>query len=174
MALWLDENNYIRLTRAWRLVIESRDLFAGKHVYRSFTGYAYGQLKRMTSYNKEGYMGQKRKQLVDKFGYDTKNAAHLIRLLRMGIEFLNDGQLYVTRHDASQLLEIKKGKWSLQQVKDEADRLFRTAEHAYICSELPPSPDYDRIDDLAIDVISCALEDNHGTLLLGKEMIKED
>jgi len=35
-----------------------------------------------------GYLGDKRKQLVLKHGYDAKNAAHLIRLLRMGIEFL--------------------------------------------------------------------------------------
>jgi len=52
-------------------------------------------------------MGAKRKSLVEKFGYDTKNAAHLILLLRMGIEFLSVGVLHVKRHDAQELLEIK-------------------------------------------------------------------
>jgi predicted nucleotidyltransferase len=35
-----------------------------------------------------GYMGEKRKAMVRKYQYDVKNAAHLIRLLRMGAEFI--------------------------------------------------------------------------------------
>jgi len=62
-------------------------------------------------------MGTKRKMLVEKYGYDCKNAAHLIRLLRMGVEFLKDGRLYVMREDAKQLIEIKRGEWTLEQVK---------------------------------------------------------
>ena len=39
-----------------------------------------------------GYMGEKRKAMVRKYQYDVKNAAHLIRLLRMGAEFLESGR----------------------------------------------------------------------------------
>jgi len=42
-------------------------------------------------------MGKKRRELVMRVGYDSKNAAHLIRLLRMGIEFLTEGTMYVER-----------------------------------------------------------------------------
>ena len=107
----------------------------------------------------QGYMGAKRKALVDKFGYDTKNASHLIRLLRMGIEFLTDGVLYVERHDARQLLEIKRGEWTLEQVKTEADRLFKLADEAYIKSSLPKEVDRDAINDLCIDVVTTALQE---------------
>ena len=48
-------------------------------------------------YYSGGYMGQKRRELVRRVGYDDKNAAHLIRLLRMGIEFLTEGTIYVER-----------------------------------------------------------------------------
>jgi len=58
-----------------------------------------------------GYMGKKRRELVRRVGYDAKNAAHLIRLLRMGIEFLTEGTLYVERPDAAELLDIKRGVW---------------------------------------------------------------
>src|ERR1043165_9239253 len=58
-----------------------------------------------------GYMGSKRRELVRRIGYDAKNAAHLIRLLRMGIEFLVEGELHVARADAENLLEIKRGEW---------------------------------------------------------------
>src|SRR5688572_25189955 len=54
-----------------------------------------------------GYMGEKRKAMVRKYQYDVKNAAHLIRLLRMGSEFLRTGELQVFRTtDAAELKQI--------------------------------------------------------------------
>ena len=104
---------------------------------------SFSQFKRMSHFNYEGRMGAKRKRLADKFGYDTKNASHLIRLLRMGIEFLTEGRLYVERADAEQLLAIKKGEWSLDRVKQKAERLFLLTEEAYLRSSLPAEPDRD-------------------------------
>lgn len=156
MMLWLNRNHYIKLTAASRLIISNRELFVGRHVYRSFTGYAHSQLKKMERGNKHGFMGAKRKAIVDKFGYDTKNASHLIRLLRMGIEFLKDGELYVYREDAPQLLDIKLGKWTLEKVKMESDRLFKMSEEAYLKSTLPAKPDSKMINQLCVNVIQTA------------------
>lgn len=89
-----------------------------------------------------GYMGEKRKSMVRKYQYDVKNAAHLIRLLRMGAEFLETGVLNVYRtHDADELKRIKRGGWTLEQVKTEAARLFGGIETARQRSPLPPLPD---------------------------------
>jgi len=151
--LWVNENHIIKNTPSGKMLRERRDLFVGKHVYRPFVGYAHAQLHKMTACAFEGYMGEKRKSLVEKFGYDTKNAAHLIRLLRMGIEFLTEGELYVERHDAAQLLEIKRGAWTLEQVKDEANRLFSRAEEAYINSTLPAQPDAEAISELCVRMV---------------------
>jgi len=159
VMLWVSPKHYIKVTNAGRLLIENRHLFVGRHVYRSFIGYAHGQLHRMTHHAFEGYMGEKRKRLVKKFGYDTKNAAHLVRLLRMGIEFLKDGELYVERHDAQQLLEIKRGEWTLEQVKTEADRLFKKVEDVYIASTLPVNVDREVINNLCINVIKTSWEE---------------
>ena len=103
---------------------------------------------------KSAYMGAKRKELVKKFGYDPKAAAHCIRLLRMGIEFLTTGELNVFRSDASQLLEIKKGLWTLEQVKKESDRLFVLANEAYVRSSLPAKPNVEKVNQLVIEVMS--------------------
>lgn len=151
--LWLEPQFYISQKDAGRYLIENKSIFVGRHVYKSFVGYAHGQLHRMTHSACNGYMGQKRKQLVEKFGYDTKNAAHLIRLLRMAIEFLKDGILYVHRHDAQQLLEIKRGEWTLEQVKKEADRLFVLADEAYLKSTLPASVDMKAVNQVCINCI---------------------
>jgi predicted nucleotidyltransferase len=151
--LWLEPNMYIIRTEIGRQILENRDLFVSKQAYHSFNGYAYGQFKRMTHFTFEGYMGEKRKQLVEKFGYDTKNAAHLIRLLRMGTEYLIEGRLYVHRKDGDQLLSIKRGEWSLEQVKAEAEHLFKRAEEAYTVSKLPNEPDYKEAERLLMSII---------------------
>jgi predicted nucleotidyltransferase len=157
--LWLPENGYIQRTPAGDLLVENRDAFLGRHVYQSFVGYAKGQFHKMTHGAYRGYMGEKRKEIVARYGYDTKNAAHLIRLLRVGIELLHDGYLRVDRGglDATELLDIKHGKWTLGQVQDEAMVLFRRAEEAYDCSSLPAASDRERINDLCVAVVSDAL-----------------
>jgi predicted nucleotidyltransferase len=155
--LWLEPQHYLYQHDAGKYLIENRELFVAKHVYKSFAGYAHGQLHRMTHMAFKGYMGEKRKGLVEKFGYDTKNGAHLVRLLRMAIEFLNDGVLYVNRHDAQQLLEIKRGEWTLEQVKSEADRLFKLADEAYLKSKLPVNVDKGAISKMCVNMIELKL-----------------
>ena len=150
--LWLNDNHYIKLHPYGQMLIDYRDLFVSKQAYKAFTGYAYGQLKRMTHYSKEGYMGIKRAALVKKFGYDTKNAAHCIRLLKLGMEFLTTGELNVFRKDAPMLLEVKLGKWTLEDVKSEAKRLMDLTEEAYIRSSLPTNPDVKRVERLVMDI----------------------
>lgn len=157
--LWLEQNYYTHISNAGKLLIDNRDVFVGRHVYKAFTGYAFGQLHRMTHNAFQGHMGDKRRKLVEQFGFDTKNAAHLVRLLRMGIEFLKDGKLNVLREDASQLLEIKRGEWSLDRITVEADRLFAVAEQAYLNSNLPEGVDRDAVNDLCVGVINEALSE---------------
>jgi len=151
--LWVPECHVIFKNNSGQLLRENRHVFVSKQVYHSFNGYAYSQFKKMEKFNFEGYMWAKRKGLVEKFGYDTKNAAHLIRLLRMGIEFLTEGELYVERADAEQLLGIKRGEWELKVVKEEAERLFKLAEEAYVRSELPPQPDREAAEELLERII---------------------
>ena len=105
-------------------------------------------------YYSGGYMGKKRRELVRRVGYDAKNAAHLIRLLRMGIEFLTEGTIYVEREDAPELLDIKRGAWPLDKVKAEAERLFQLSQEAYVRSTLPPEPDRARAERLCVEMIS--------------------
>lgn len=100
-----------------------------------------------------GYMGDKRRKLVERFGYDAKNAAHAVRLLRMAVGFLGTGILEVYRErDGDELRAIKKGEWTLAQVKAEAERLFAEAEAAYVASPLPESVDIERINRLLVDL----------------------
>ena len=100
-----------------------------------------------------GYMGEKRKAMVRKYQYDVKNAAHLIRLLRMGSEFISTGSLQVYRSaDADELKVIKRGGWTLDRVKAEAERLFSGVEVARAKSPLPAAPDAVAANELLISL----------------------
>ena len=152
--LWLNERYILHTSNEWQKLMAIRNAFVCKNVYHSFSGYAHGQFKRMTHFKFEGYMGEKRKALVKKHGYDCKNAAHLIRLLKMGIEFLTEGYLYVERKsDAKMLLDIKHGGWTLEAIKKEAERLFAFCEEAYVRSSLASHPDKEIINDVCMDVL---------------------
>lgn len=152
--LWINENLYVKRTALGDLLIENRDIFSSKLAYKSFTGYAYSQLSKMEKFEHKGFLGDKRKALVEKFGYDTKNAAHLIRLLRMGIEFLSSGQLNVFREDAQQLIAIKKGEYPLEKIKLMSEDLFKIAEQAFIHSKLPEKPDIKKAEEILISGIT--------------------
>jgi len=152
--LWMDDPYYLKKAKYGRILIENRDLFSSKIAYDSYTGYAHSQIKKMSAFAKEGYMGEKRKALVEKFGFDCANASHAIRLLRQGITFLREGKIEVHRRgDAEELLLIKTGAWPLEKVKAESDKLFEETEAALHASKLPESPDYAAVDEMVYKII---------------------
>jgi len=149
--LWLDCDKYLLMSRAGERLIDNRRLFVGaQQVRKAFVGYAYGQLKRMSHLAPDAGAG--RRALFHQFGYDTKNASHLIRLLRMGVEYLETGILTVERPDADELLAIKKGEWSLSRVEQAADDLFGRIDAATGSSPLPEEPDRIAAERILMDI----------------------
>ena len=155
-ALWTPSNHTLKTSWQFGELQKNKHLFAHRGIYKSFYGYSYGQLRKMENMAHvahNGYMGKKRKALVDKFGYDCKTAQHLIRLLRQGIEFLETGELIVERPDKAELIQIKTGQWSIEKVKSKAIELFQAMEQAEKKSILPEKPDYEAIDKLVQDIL---------------------
>jgi predicted nucleotidyltransferase len=64
-------------------------------------------------------------------GYDRKHAYHLIRLQRMCNEILTTGKVLVKRPDASELLDIRNGKWTYEAVLTHAKELEQKSEDLY-------------------------------------------
>jgi len=154
--LWIRDEHYLDADLCFygKMLVNNRDIFASKLAYYSFTGYANEQLKRMTRFRKEGYMGAKRAALVRKYGYDPKNASHLIRLLKMGIEYLQTGELKIFRTDDAEMLkDIKTGKWSLERVKKEAKLLSNIAKASLSKSPLPAEPDEKKAEEILMTIL---------------------
>lgn len=148
--LWAPAAFTTRHTAAGRALLERRNLFATKAAFPAFRGYAKSQLKKMQKGVYHGYMGEKRRALVDQFGYDTKNASHLIRIMRQGIDFMRTGELEVYRHDAEELLAIKRGEYSFEDVTRMANELDHALARAGERSTLPEAPDWGAINNLAV------------------------
>jgi len=162
-ALWVSPEYRLITNHHFVPFLFSRNIFVGKQqLFKSFTGYANGQLKEMTQYNKSGYMGEKRKKIIDKFGYDVKNASHLVRLLHMGIEALNTGEVKVLRDvDANMLIDIKLGRWKLDEVQMYSHELFRRARKAYEDSTLREEPDVKTAEQILMTILLFYLNNNN-------------
>lgn len=94
-----------------------------------------------------------RAQLEADFGYDTKHAMHLVRLMRMCREMLTTGQVLVRRPDAEELLAIRRGAWSYDQLIDWADGEQAALEELTAASPLPPAPDREALDQLCEELV---------------------
>ncbi len=114
----------------------------------AFQGFANDQLARLLGTKGGGKHGQ-RPEYIGKFGYDTKAAMHVIRLLNEEIEFVNNGTITLPRPERDLLISIRTGEYgSLEKVTDLANRLFSQLESAMENSAFPEEADRDAINKL--------------------------
>lgn len=95
-----------------------------------------------------------RHALEVKYGYDTKHAMHLVRLIRMCREILEFGQVHVKRMDAEEILAVRNGAWTYDQLIEWSDNHRSAIDAMVITSRLPALPPSDKINELCQDVIS--------------------
>ena len=129
-ARWLgmDDNFMALLDR-------ERHYSAAQNDWRQFTRW---QLER----------NPKRAALEAQHGYDTKHAMHLVRLLRMCREILTTAEVVVRRPDRDELLAVRDGAWSYDQLIEWADAANRELDVLGATSPLPRAPDTERIASL--------------------------
>lgn len=94
-----------------------------------------------------------RAKLEEQFGYDTKHALHLVRLLRMCREILTEGVVRVRRPDAQELLTIRAGAWDYHKLIEWAAQEDRELTEIAQTSKLPQQPDRRKIDELCWQLV---------------------
>ena len=122
-----------------------RKMFISEKARHTFRGYAMSQLKKIQRKHEYGTTG-KRQHVIDKFGYDTKHAMHLVRLMRMGGEILRTGEVNVWRKDREDLLAVRRGEWSLDELVAWAEAEDKVL--ADLSTELPWGPPIKEVDAL--------------------------
>jgi len=133
-------------------VLDARNTFVTKRLYPRLTGYAVGQLKKMGHATRES--GDKRKQLIEKHGYDTKNATHLLRLLYLAESVLGSGEYFVRVSPGLRdiLQRTRRGEYSLDHVKQLAEVKLKEVDAAYESCSLPKVPYPKDVDRLCIQL----------------------
>jgi hypothetical protein len=95
----------------------------------------------------------KRSALEEQFGYDTKHAMHLVRLLRTGAEALETGTILVRRPDAEELLAIRNGAWTYEEIVSYAEAMDKKVrEELYTTTKLPKRPNIQLAAKLMLEV----------------------
>ncbi|MCA9645956.1 MAG: nucleotidyltransferase domain-containing protein, partial [Myxococcales bacterium] len=134
---------------------ERRQVFLHKGSWFKFKGFAYSQIHKMRTKEPEG----KRMAMVEQFGFDVKFAYHAVRLMREAEQVLTEHDLDLEAH-AEELLQIRRGEWTQEEVESFFSRKEIELEALYEQSTLPHSPDEDAIRDLLLE----CLEETYGSL----------
>jgi len=138
-----------------KLIRQNRKLFLTKNSFHKFKGYAFAQLKKMKTMN----VKKSRKDLFEKYGYDVKYGAHLLRLALEAEMILTEHDLDLGRN-AELLKSVRRGEWTLEQI----ETWFREKEldlnKMYLDSTLRYSPDWPELTR----VLLCCLEEKYGSI----------
>jgi uncharacterized protein len=105
-----------------------------------YMAFAESQRMRLTGERGMGKHGQ-RPDLIAKYGYDTKFAMHYIRLLYECREILRDRHLTLPRPERDELIRIRTGKLSQEEMFALGRELKAECESLLASSELPEAPD---------------------------------
>lgn len=99
-----------------------------------------------------------RYELEEKHGYDCKHAYHLVRLIRMCREMLTTGKVIVKRSDKDELLAIRNGAWTYDQLIQFAELEEQSLQKIYDnCAILPKTPDFKYLDNLCVQLVEKSL-----------------
>lgn len=117
-----------------------------KRVYAPFRGYMRQQHERLL-----GLRGQRnitRPELVEAYGYDTKYAAHVVRLGLQGQELLRTGKITLPMPDVERalVLKIRTGGFTLAEVSEEIIKAEKLLDLAFADSQLADGPDQQHVE----------------------------
>jgi uncharacterized protein len=157
---WLPDGNtgYWTQVSLGNRLLSMRSLFVTKRARQTYAGYARAQLQKIRHNTEHSVPGSTRYERIQKFGYCTKNAMHLVRLLRMCREILETGQVNVKRKDAAELLSIRNGAWTLKELCEYAEQEDKDLDEVCRKSSLPEEPDMKEIDRRTVELMQGGLE----------------
>lgn len=144
-------------TRISEMLREKRRMFLHKGCWGKFKGYAYAQMHKMDG--KSNAKNPKRAESIARIGYDVKFAYHIVRLLCEVEQIMVEGDLDLERN-REQLKSIRRGEWTIDQIKTYFTDKEKTLEQTYAECKLPHGPDETAIKNLLVQCI----EEHYGSL----------
>lgn len=156
-SLFVPVHCILSITPIAQMVRDKRKIFLNKKSWHTYKGYSYAQLYKIETKSFE--QNEKRKKEVEEFGYSLKFAYHVVRLMNEAEQILTSGDL-VLDQNKEQLKSIRRGEWTLDQIKEYFLTKEKQLEQLYVDSKLSYSPDEEAIKNL---LLAC-LEEHYGSL----------
>lgn len=125
-----------------------RNVFLCSKHASAFIGFATAQLSRLAG---ERSMNVSRPDLVEKYGYDTKFAMHVIRLFSECEQLMRSGVITLPSPEKRLLINIRTGEYTLDWVLREAIRRTDLCREAEASSCLPKELDRNFISKVISD-----------------------
>ncbi len=94
-----------------------------------------------------------RAEMYSKFGMDVKYASNLIQLLKEGIELMETGEIVFPLAYRQDIIDIKNGKYSADEIVSWSEDLIEDARVAYEKSGLPKNPRTKEIEEFAMQQV---------------------
>jgi predicted nucleotidyltransferase len=140
-------------------LLEQRSMFLSRKAGAAFQGYMRQQRMRMNG-ESGGRHGAMRVELVEKYGFDTKYAGHIIRLGLQGIELMTTGSMTLPMSEEARnaVVSIRTGGFTLPEVLQYAQVLEEQLAFAIAKSPLPEEPDLIAINRFLKNAYLCAWE----------------
>lgn len=152
LALFVPNEHVREITPEGEALRALAPAIVSKAAYMPYCGYMRQQHERLL-----GFRGQRnvtRPELVEAYGYDTKYAAHVVRLGLQGEELLMTGRISLPMRDADRALALKvrTGGFSLAEASVQIIDAERRLDAAFATSPLPERPDAQRVERWMLDV----------------------
>lgn len=134
-VIWADE-----------LIRENRDAFISTAVRRTYGGYARQQLikrRNREAEGKEGYSPKTHNRVA-------KHTRHIVRLFLQEQQILSTGGITPFLNDEERELVIQSEHWSLATLENWM--VVKTLELLDVNNNIPPEPDYARINEILLEI----------------------
>ena len=139
-----------------RQLIKKRNIFLSREAGERHLGYMMAQKERFLG--TRGGTHTNRPELIEKYGYDTKYAGHMIRLALQGTELMNKGAitLPMPNQNREYIKLIRTGWHDKKSVEHEAEDLEEFLRKAIDDTDLP-----DKTDDVAVNALLVEMHEEY-------------
>ena len=164
--LYTPKESLLEVDECGQVLIDCREIFLNKRIEYSFGGLAFGNTLSCLAEEKTN-----KSELRKKFGYNTKMAMNSVRVIRLGSDLLETGDMKMIRNDNEELRSIRDGKLSRDEfaIIDKTDQKregrmgsgiiggimydeFQRFNKALKNTQLPDGPDKERINRIILRI----------------------
>ena len=126
--------------------------FISKQSVSRFLGFAKNHLRSMDGRRKSGIYPEKRKHLFEAYGFDCKDAGHILRCLLSLQDMLINHNYEIDKH-SDIVRDVRNGKYSFEWVVEWTNTQEQKIKQLEQTSTLREHPDHDLIRSKLVELL---------------------